>query len=383
MPAHPDYPNTSSFEDRHGKTRYRVKCQRKWVSLPGEPHSGKFDAAFQAAIMGQPRPAEIVRLQTASHPESLKAAYRLLQETGEWKELDQKSSRRYTLLIERMLSLPVEGKIVIGDGPVADLKRQHVKKILAKFSDTPHMEKIALICLRKLIMVAIEEEWITADPSYGMKRVPTTDGHKAWPADLMAAYEERWKIGTRQRTAYALGLWLGNRISDVARLAFDDYTIKRVMIDGTMREIEGFEFVQFKGRKRGKKIFLPLTPALEDALRPIWKESGPILTSERTKRGYTDVSLSVRFGEWCHNAGIPPGYSMHGLRKALGVKLAEADATTREIMEMLGHSNIAYAELYSREADRIKLAVKARDKLVQAEAARRRATLKVVEGGAS
>ena len=46
---------------------------------------------------------------------------------------------------------------------------------------------------------------------------------------------------------------------------------------------------------------------------------------------------------------------MHGLRKALGAKLAEADATTRQLMEVLGHTNIAFAELYSREASQVRL----------------------------
>jgi integrase len=69
---------------------------------------------------------------------------------------------------------------------------------------------------------------------------------------------------------------------------------------------------------------------------------------------------------------------MHGLRKALGVKLAEADATTREIMEVLGHSSIQYAELYTREADKTRLAVKGMQKMEQLERAIRRPDLKVV-----
>lgn len=75
----------------------------------------------------------------------------------------------------------------------------------------------------------------------------------------------------------------------------------------------------------------------------------------------------------------PPGYTMHGLRKALGVKLAEADASTRQLMEMLGHSNIAYAELYSREASQIRLAMQAMDKVTEIEEARRRPNLTIVK----
>ena len=83
--------------------------------------------------------------------------------------------------------------------------------------------------------------------------------------------------------------------------------------------------------------------------------------------------------DWCKEAGIEPGYTMHGLRKALGVKLAEADASTRQLMETLGHTNIAHAELYSREASQLRLAVQAMDKVSQVEDARQKPALKVVK----
>jgi site-specific recombinase XerC len=74
----------------------------------------------------------------------------------------------------------------------------------------------------------------------------------------------------------------------------------------------------------------------------------------------------MRMADWCREANIPPGYTMHGLRKALGVKIAESDASTRQLMEMLGHNNIAYAELYSREASQARLAVQAMEKVYKA-----------------
>jgi len=46
-------------------------------------------------------------------------------------------------------------------------------------------------------------------------------------------------------------------------------------------------------------------------------------------------------------------------------------------MEMLGHNNIAFAELYSREASQARLAVQAMDKVAKIEAARPK--LKVVK----
>jgi hypothetical protein len=54
---------------------------------------------------------------------------------------------------------------------------------------------------------------------------------------------------------------------------------------------------------------------------------------------------------------------LHGLRKTLGKALAEHRATTRELMDMLGHDNIEHAELYSREAEQRLMASSAMEKI--------------------
>lgn len=367
---HPDYPNVSSMTDRHGKIRWRFRRSgHKDVMLPNEPHTPEFDQAYQRAVLGIK--AEVINHPNAASPFSLKAAYRLLREANEWRFLDDKSKRLYQQTIERILSIPV-GNQMIGDGSLSDLKRSHIKFILNKFSATPHMERLILICLRKLIYVAIDEEWIDTDPTYKMKRNPQTDGHKAWPPDIMDKFETYWEIGTRQRTAYALALWLGNRVSDVCRLKWSDLTTKHILDGSDILLIEGFEFVQFKGRKRGKTIFLPMTPMLRSALSPLSRDTGTVLVSSYGEP-YKDNALSRMMGDWCKEAGISQGYTMHGLRKSLGVKLAEADASTRQLMETLGHNNISYAELYSREASQIRLAVQGMDKVTMIEQARKKA----------
>src|SRR5262245_46125771 len=55
-------------------------------------------------------------------------------------------------------------------------------------------------------------------------------------------------------------------------------------------------------------------------------------------------------------AGLPMECQPHGLRKTLGRLLADADAdagaTAHEIMAALGHTSLAEAERYTREANR-------------------------------
>lgn len=69
--------------------------------------------------------------------------------------------------------------------------------------------------------------------------------------------------------------------------------------------------------------------------------------------------------DWTHGAGMPKGCTLHGLRKTLGKMLVEAGATTRQLMDTLGHDDIAHAELYSRKAEQQRLARDAMTRLTR------------------
>src|ERR1044072_28954 len=66
------------------------------------------------------------------------------------------------------------------------------------------------------------------------------------------------------------------------------------------------------------------------------------------------------FSQWLRDAiseaGLPLACQPHGLRKATGRRLAEAGATAKMIMSVLGHTTLAEAERYTEEADQIGLA---------------------------
>ena len=58
-------------------------------------------------------------------------------------------------------------------------------------------------------------------------------------------------------------------------------------------------------------------------------------------------------------AGLPIDCQPHGLRKALGRRIAEAGASTKQNMAVLGHKSLSEAERYTKEADQIRLATAA------------------------
>ncbi|WP_173043703.1 tyrosine-type recombinase/integrase [Bosea sp. ANAM02] len=339
-----EYPNAGRYKDRHGRWRWRFRRAGKTISLPHEPGHPEFEEAYDAAIEGrEPRSAEVVMLPHASVPRSLKAAWRMVPTSlPEWGRLDPETRARQSKIADKFLNAEiVEGEGVCwADMPVEDLRRRHVKMIIAGMSDTPHAARHLLTVLRRMILVALDEEWIESDPTYKIKHRPGYVGWKAWPESMRAKFEKRWPIGTTPRLAYALALWLGNRRGDIADLTPDT-------IDG--------EKVRLTQGKTGRDLVLEITPMLREVLDGA-DLSGPTILKTAYGEPFSKKSLTGRMRDWTKSAGMPAGYTLHGLRKTLGKMLAESGATTRQIMDTLGHTDIKHAELYSKEAEQERLA---------------------------
>lgn len=351
---HPDFPHASSYKDRHGKDRWRVRRAGRTVQLPHAPGHPDFAAAYHAALEGRPKPqsAVVVRLPHEAVPRSFKAAWRILrQHDPEWQALGPDIRIAQTRIIERFLQTPlVDGEAMLfADVAVEFLKRKHVKALLAARSDTPHAASHLLRVIRKLVGVALDQEWIEHDPTYRMNYRPGYKGWKAWPDEMLDRFEARWPIGTTPRLVYSIALYFGHRRGDVSKVKPADLRIA---------------FANVVQQKTGKALVLPIHPNLQDAIDAIPDiETRETVVLTHWGKPFSAKSLTGKMARWTKAAGIPPGYTLHGLRKTLGKALAEYEATTRQLMGMLGHDNIEHAELYSREAEQKKLAIAAMGKL--------------------
>jgi site-specific recombinase XerC len=347
-----DHPNAGSYLDRHGKRRWRFRRGKKTVALPGEPGEPAFEAAYQAALEGRkPQPATVHRLPTAASPHSLRAAWRILRsDTLEWKTLGPSIKTAQTAIAERFLTTPVvEGEaLTFGDCDVAHLKRKHIKALLARRSDTPHAAAHLLRVIRKLTGVALDQEWIEHDPTYRLKFRPEYKGWKAWPAPMLDKFEQHWAVGTTPRLVYSLALYFGHRRSDVTQVRWADL------------EVAATNVVQ---QKTGKPLWIPMHANLAEVIAAA-PRSGDHVVMTQWGKPFSAKALGMRMQKWTAAAGIPPGHTLHGLRKTLGKALAENSATTRQIMGILGHDDIQHAELYTREAEQRGLAADGMEKLV-------------------
>lgn len=355
VPAMTDEPRAylSSFVDKTGTRRWRYRRSGRSVYLAGQPGEAEFEAAYEALLTGVARAsAEVRPMPGATVPKSFRAAWRLVKAAPGWRELTPSSRTQQDSVAERFLASPVsaDGGAVWGDQLVADLKRRHVKAIIAERGATPHAARHVLTRIRQMVVVALDEEWIEHDPTHRVSWNPKTIGRRAWEIGELAAFERRWPVGSTPRLAYALALWQGHRRSDLAALRPGDIAD---------------EIVRLRQIKTGKDMVLPIVAMLREVFDAT-DMSGQTVLQTAYGRPFSAKSLTGRMADWTAAAGLPKGCTLHGLRKTLGKLAAEGGASTRALMGALGHDDIAHAELYSRDAEQLALASMA---LTAAEAA--------------
>jgi integrase len=332
-------PHVSWYTDRHGKRRYRFRAKGMPArDLPGAPGSEAFRKAYNAALAGsEPRGRRAVRFE----PRTLAAAWAQVKTTQEWRVLKPISQNQQAKVAERFLAIPIAAgeNQTFGGMPFAGIRRGHVKAILGRY-ERPHAAEAVLRLMRKLCLVALDLDWIENDPTHRVRFRPKLIGHRAWTDAEHAQFEARWPIGTRQRLGYALALYTGQRRGDVAAMATTD--------------IAG-DAIAVKQEKTGAPLWIPAHPALIEVLAATDLSGTAILTASHGRR-YTRESFGNLMADAIDAAGLPALCRLHGLRKSAGRCLAEAGATTRMIMAVLGHKTIKEAENYTRQAEQRLLA---------------------------
>jgi integrase len=326
-------PFIECWRDRHGKRRvYFRKNRGPRIPLPGSIGSDEFNATYQAALSGQIAPVRERHARAAAG--TIGALIASYKQSAAYIGLRETTKAGYASRIEVL-------RTQHGHRTVAGLSRERIiTGILQPYADRPGSALSILKMLRVLIRHAINIGWLKHDPSLGIKR-PKMNRIRSWSDDEIATYRVYWPLGTKQRTAFELFLNTGQRRSDVVRMAWPHITTENKIV-----------VVQ---QKTGRRLLIPLHRDLITTLASAEQAHVSILTTAFGKPFTVDG-----FSQWMRNAitesGLPLDAQPHGLRKATGRRLAEAGATAKMIMSILGHTTLAEAERYTEEADQAGLA---------------------------
>jgi len=327
-------PYIHQYRDRHGRVRRYFRRGVYKVPLPGLPGSPEFMDAYRDAVEQHATGAPVIgaRRTKAGSIDALDVAY---YSSTAYMELRDSTKATYRNEIERL-------RAEHGDKPATRIERRHVVKMIAakRESGGPESANNRLRVIRLLMSCAIEMDWRDDNPTLGIKKIASkTGGFHSWTDAELAAYEDRWPIGTRQRLAFALLLYTGQRRSDVVTMG------RQHVRNGA---------IDVKQQKTGKELTIPLHPALTQVLDAAPRDHLTYLTTAAGKP-FTPAGFGNAFREWCDAAGLKQ-CSAHGLRKAAARRLAEAGCTAHQIGAITGHDSLQELEKYTRAAEQKTLA---------------------------
>jgi integrase len=335
-------PNVIRERTRHGKVVFYFRRHHgKRIRLPdiGDP---QFESAYLAAIQGHTAP--VARKAGVHSIEWLIGHYRL---SAAYLRLSRATRRQRDNIFANAIK-------AIGSEPYRAMTRKDVAAIRDRRATTPAQARNVLDALRGLYAWALEGQLVDIDPTVGVTNPPrkTGAGFPAWTEAEAVRFEAAWPLGTRQRVWYAVLRYTGVRRGDAVTIGWQHVR------DG---------LVTIYTEKSGGRIEvnIPIRHELAEALSAgptgdlawICGAGGEPLTKE---------SFGNEFREACNAAGVTK--SAHGLRKLAATVGAESGLSVAELEALFGWTGGTMASLYTRTANRKRLAVQASEKIVNATA---------------
>jgi integrase len=204
--------------------------------------------------------------------------------------LKPSSQKLYKLVLDRIAERH-------GHRLVRDARRSDARKMVEEIGAAkPAMANITRAVLRLLMQYAVDAELRLDNPVTGLKAYRTGTRH-TWTDDELSQFERRWPLGTRERLAFALLLYTGQRAGDVVKMRRSELS------DGLIRVIQ---------EKTGAELSIPLHPALVAAIKAA-SAKGVTLIGDANGRPIKRATLTLIGGEIGWTAG-----TMCGARLAQG-----------------------------------------------------------------
>ena len=320
------------FRDRMGRMRYYFRRHGIRTALPGLPGSSEFMATYGALLSVAPKTVE----PRPKAPQGTFAALAIrYYGSPQYRSLSATSRANYRRVIDGFLEEH-------GHRLVKEMIREHVDIIVGKMANKPGAGIILLKRVRTLVRYALALGWIDRDPTAGARSYRSKEIH-TWNEEEIETFEKRWAEGTRERLAFALLLYTGQRGSDVHRMLWADY------IGDAIRVAQ---------QKTATKLTIPIHENLA-CLLAMAKRAAPTILVTVFKKPFSVKGFGNMVSAAIRDAGLPRRCKPHGLRKAAARRLAEAGCSASEIMAITGHKTLAEVERYTRAAGQEQLARRA------------------------
>jgi integrase len=322
-----DLPYVNSFRDRHGHERFYFR--RKGfprVTLP-PPDDPGFLEAYRAAKGEAATNLNHIRPITAGLFGALCQEY---MQSADFVQLAESTRREMKYVINALIAEH-------GDKRLAKLERRHILGWKDKLAHKPGAANKMLRTVKQLMTFAEARGHRPDNLAKGIKMM-RGGRWRAWTDAELVAFEERWPLGSRERTGFALALYTAQRRTDLVRLKWAD------IAGGVLR---------VKQNKTKVDQVIPIHPELKTALAAVQPRHPKAIIATEKGEPLSPVYFGHQMADAIEKAGLPQGCILHGLRKTAGRLLAEAGA---QVAPITGHLTERMTAEYSRDADQAKLA---------------------------
>lgn len=309
-----------------GKTYYRFRRKGGGsVRLPGGPNTPEFHSAYAKLIADPER--DVGRYTSGSVAHTIDLFYK----SADFTTLapgTQRDYRRYLNRFDR----------AVGGRELRLIDSEWMYALRDKLRETPSAANHALAVLRTLFQFAIKRKSVTnviSDPTQGIEKLGGGESYRRWEEEEIVRFLES-DASLMMKLALLIGVFTGQRLGDVIRMAWPNYDGKSVKL-----------------RQQKTKTFLtiPVHPDLKEALDEHFQSARAlVILTSKTGRAMHPRVFSRDFRNARIKAGLPDDLSFHGLRHTAASYLAELGAPSSEIQAITGHKSLKQVETYIKQA---------------------------------
>ncbi|WP_157961763.1 site-specific integrase [Acuticoccus kandeliae] len=316
------------YRDVRGRMRTYFRYRGKRWPLP-DPADDDFGVVYRRLCETVAKRAAGPKFPAETSLNWLTRAYK---DSAHFKRLAPRTQQDYSSLLSTVSGF-------VGDKSYAGFTSARIiRHVQDKLDETPRRADYAIAALSAVFGWAKKRGMVSENPCSGIEKINKGGaGYRAWTAAEIATFvtgcnDFEWLV-------FVLGLYTGQRPGDLVKLTWFEF-------DG-----ERFRILQGK-----TKVALEIDahPVVRETLAAMRRTDGTILAkADGSPLKRTDLS-----SRWRHTQarlGLS-GCTIHGLRTTSSTVLAEAGASTKQLMAMSGHKTSLMAEHYTRNAEQRRLA---------------------------
>ncbi len=326
-----------------GKTYYYFRWRDFYSRLPDNPNSEAFRQEYARKLSS---------VSTETHERvvggSVRALIRDYKLSPEWAALAPKTQSGYARALDQLRP--------IGDFQADNVRRSHIVQLRNKLGRNTRSMDLFVSAVSRMFTIGMDLGYTDRNPAARIARLNDSESFLPWSAESRAKFEAS-VMPEWMRMAYMLGLWTSQRESDILRLP-------RSRFDGV-----GFSVRQGRPEaKRGKgrkgpvvQLYIPAAQPLLAYLN-VTEARGLLFVCD-------DLGRPVRADRLRHEIRAHldslqlTDLHFHGLRHTTATALAEAGASTQEIMAITGHQTEQMVKVYTKRVEQKRLAGSAIRKL--------------------